>query len=779
MTSGSGDTVISEAARTAHVLHRPYYAGARGAYHDRVEHYFRFPTRIFSLAIDIMESMKLQLPHAGSQTQLTNTVDSNFVGVLAHGEYLKFYRTANTVTKSASLIIHCFLSELDLWIERQQGRMPDIIYLQVDGGSENANKYMLGMIELLCVKRISKSAIYSRLPSSHSHDDQDGTFGVVKSSLKSFPMMTWDSFNEKVKECFGQGSSKLKVLVQDVFAVHDYASWLAPHIDNELERLHKLGETQHQMWFQAVSEDQFFPFGSKVLYRVHGQDVTNEGALVEKGNASTTLGHLVGIDFTRVYSRWWPNPTTIASRPVAGFSLLTSIPNEPIPLLPIKAEAIDKLKATRTYLSASIQLSAEQRADWEKFFHGITPRSDSMQDYCKQSDRVMSSLKEPLHDLLCNETARLPLFPPEVKPCVNDEDEDLKHYVENIALAMPSVKSRFDLNPPLPRMLMNDSALAVAAKNLFLSCTSESYKEYLNTKTLESLKLRMGQMVSIDGRERFTRTQTKLQRIASIIDWCTEFLLTFHRPLVLERRQFMDLVLKSQYRSVAEPDTVLCSVSPTLNVTKRFMRAMADERYVDLIMSLFYKRNDSMAGAHGRQHQQSANYLPFQQSLFCPIGLYRATNTIEHLTYTHAVYVAVQIEGLWAFVQWDKATNSYLFVPTFVVQNKDAALSSIKTRLDQALAVTAVTSREMYQLNIPAQNTVVVENAKWDPVACLERFKATPHNKSLAEAQGCVVELSIIHMFVSLCFIVHGCPLLYNLDTMLLKFCACHGALMF
>ena len=70
------------------------------------------------------------------------------------------------------------------------------------------------------------------------------------------------------------------------------------------------------------------------------------------------------------------------------------------------------------------------------------------------------------------------------------------------------------------------------------------------------------------------------------------------------------------------------------------------------------------------------------------------------------------------------------------------------------------------------------------PVACLESFKATPNNKSLSEAQACVVELSIIHMFVSLCFIVHGCPLLYNLDTMnpsalmLLKFCACHGALM-
>ena len=197
--------------------------------------------------------------------------------------------------------------------------MPDIIYLQVDGGSENANKYMLGMLELLCVKRISKPTIYSRLPSFHSHNDHDVTFGVVKLSLKSFPMMTWDSFTERIKDCFCQGSSKLKVLVQDVFAVHDYASWLAPHIDHELVMLHMLAKTQHQMWFQAVSEDQYFPLGSKLRHRAHAQHVVNEAELVDKDKARTSLGRMVGIDFTLVYSRWYHNPTTIESRPVEGF----------------------------------------------------------------------------------------------------------------------------------------------------------------------------------------------------------------------------------------------------------------------------------------------------------------------------------------------------------------------------------------------------------------------------------------------------------------------------
>jgi hypothetical protein len=54
------------------------------------------------------------------------------------------------------------------------------IYLQVDGGSENANQYILHHLEHLVSKRVAREIWYTRLPTGHTHDDIDGCFGVIR-----------------------------------------------------------------------------------------------------------------------------------------------------------------------------------------------------------------------------------------------------------------------------------------------------------------------------------------------------------------------------------------------------------------------------------------------------------------------------------------------------------------------------------------------------------------------------------------------------------------------
>ena len=53
---------------------------------------------------------------------------------------MTLYRTLETAHKGANLVIFCILSEIDNFRQRNNGRYPDEIYLQVDGGAENANK---------------------------------------------------------------------------------------------------------------------------------------------------------------------------------------------------------------------------------------------------------------------------------------------------------------------------------------------------------------------------------------------------------------------------------------------------------------------------------------------------------------------------------------------------------------------------------------------------------------------------------------------------------------
>ena len=73
------------------------------------------------------------------------------------------YRTVNTVKKGADLTIYCITKQLEEF-KRRNNNYPDELLVQVDGGSENANQYVLAALELLVVKRVVKRVVYSRLP---------------------------------------------------------------------------------------------------------------------------------------------------------------------------------------------------------------------------------------------------------------------------------------------------------------------------------------------------------------------------------------------------------------------------------------------------------------------------------------------------------------------------------------------------------------------------------------------------------------------------------------
>jgi hypothetical protein len=88
----------------------------------------------------------------GTQQSFDNTMQQIIVGVKMHGVGLFIYRSWNTVTKGANLIIFVISHLLELWQEAAGGYL-DELYLQIDGGSENANKFVLAFCELLVAHR--------------------------------------------------------------------------------------------------------------------------------------------------------------------------------------------------------------------------------------------------------------------------------------------------------------------------------------------------------------------------------------------------------------------------------------------------------------------------------------------------------------------------------------------------------------------------------------------------------------------------------------------------
>jgi hypothetical protein len=84
------------------------------------------------------------------------------------------YRVFENIVDGANFSIYVLLKRLELWRANHHGRFPTTVYWQVDGGSENANRFCLAICELLIARTPIEEIIFTRLPVGHTHEDIDG-----------------------------------------------------------------------------------------------------------------------------------------------------------------------------------------------------------------------------------------------------------------------------------------------------------------------------------------------------------------------------------------------------------------------------------------------------------------------------------------------------------------------------------------------------------------------------------------------------------------------------
>lgn len=160
-----------EALRQCHHIHRGgMFMLERTEYKKRVAKAKANRTTIFSCIMDGMDQSHSQCPWLGTQNSFKKPLKQHIQGILTHGFGVTLYRTFNNVMKGADLTIHTFLLALEEWRKRNNGDFPTEIFCQIDGGSENANKYVLANMEWLVAKRMVKRVFLTRLPKGHSHE---------------------------------------------------------------------------------------------------------------------------------------------------------------------------------------------------------------------------------------------------------------------------------------------------------------------------------------------------------------------------------------------------------------------------------------------------------------------------------------------------------------------------------------------------------------------------------------------------------------------------------
>ena len=115
------------------------------------------------------------------------------------------------------------------------GKLPPTVFIQVDGGPENANKLLIGYCEYIVATGLTNEIVLSRLPVGHTHEDIDAKFAKIWTAARNTHVLTPHHYNDLILKALG-GISKLKVLVVDIFVIPDYEDYLMDCIDNRFGR---------------------------------------------------------------------------------------------------------------------------------------------------------------------------------------------------------------------------------------------------------------------------------------------------------------------------------------------------------------------------------------------------------------------------------------------------------------------------------------------------------------------------------------------------------------
>lgn len=370
-----------------HALHRSTYMGERISYAERRNKAVMMKSKYMSVIADGMAQGHNMLPHFGNQNTWNDGLPQHLQGILNHNRGMSVYRTFHNIKNCANVAIYTFLDMMERVIA-EEGKLPDTVFHQIDGGSENTAYAWFALCELIVAKRLCKKLVLTRLKAGHTHEDIDSKFGTLWKSIRNKNVLTPQQYKLRIEKALSTKLHKCKVI--DVFAVPDFKTLLDGHVDPMLNACTKMEKTQHQWTFEAVTPDENFVNGVRVFYRAYAADKVVE--IIEDSSKQC------GIDAKECDVFDFPMKDVEKGIMVDGMTLLTSMPTEmpaPLPFIQGSRELLDTLiLKVRAEFQTCHPSVVQEWVDWAK---EDAPASDSVEEYLQRKP-----LHIPLGDILFN-----------------------------------------------------------------------------------------------------------------------------------------------------------------------------------------------------------------------------------------------------------------------------------------------------------------------------------------------------------------------------------------
>ena len=179
-----------------------------------------------SIIIDGMDQSKLTLPHYKLKPKdVAGFLETKITGVLVHGKCFDCYVSEPQVKHDSNLNLTCLHNTLmKLLKSYESGTSPRILYLQVDGGSENKNQWMISYLSLLIEAGLFDKIKMCFLPVGHTHEDIDQAFSRIAVHLNKHDALTYDEFVNAIHKSISHESKRPNMIT--IGQSYNFKVWL-------------------------------------------------------------------------------------------------------------------------------------------------------------------------------------------------------------------------------------------------------------------------------------------------------------------------------------------------------------------------------------------------------------------------------------------------------------------------------------------------------------------------------------------------------------------------
>lgn len=195
--------------------------------------------------------------------------------------------------------IHALLLQLEHSMDPDTGQLPHTLYVQVDGGPENANKLVLAVLSFLVAKRVGGlcKIVLTRLPVGHTHEDIDGIFGRISQYIQKLHVLTPLAYKEAIEKALSKKEG-FDVEVVDIYVVPNYAKFFANCVDRNFGSSFKSDKAKLQFTLEAVPVDpRRHPVGVKLTCRRFVQDMYPDLIIDEAAPFGINIQKIISKDF--------------------------------------------------------------------------------------------------------------------------------------------------------------------------------------------------------------------------------------------------------------------------------------------------------------------------------------------------------------------------------------------------------------------------------------------------------------------------------------------------